>query len=262
MKTRVRPWVGIWRLAGLTRESICRFEKIRKLELDRPKSLTDESNSDSFEPVATERFHNLPPARQSAILHAAMAEFAAGGFAKAKMEDIAKAAGVTKGLLYYYFEDRDDLLATLYQQVSSTLRPLLSGLPRWPVKEQFWSWLEGVYAGVITTVLDQPVLMAFMVRILTDMAAGSIPPGFEKHMAATRNGVTDVIAAGQRCGAVRDDLPQGLLMMTAFSLMTACDRWITGEASSGRLTAFAAKPVLELYRSAFQPPRPARTRRQ
>ena len=46
-------------------------------------------------------------ARREAILDAALGEFAAKGYAGARIEDIARRAGVAKGALYLHFGDKD-----------------------------------------------------------------------------------------------------------------------------------------------------------
>jgi len=50
------------------------------------------------------------------ILQAARAVFARRGFAEARMEDIAGAAGLSKAALYLYFPGKDDLIAALLEQ--------------------------------------------------------------------------------------------------------------------------------------------------
>ena len=55
--------------------------------------------------------------RRKAILDAALAEFSAMGYASARMEDIARAAGVAKGTLYLYFQDKDGLFNALLRDV-------------------------------------------------------------------------------------------------------------------------------------------------
>ena len=47
--------------------------------------------------------------RRGAILAAALAEFSAKGFAAARLEDVAKRAGVAKGTIYLYFADKESL---------------------------------------------------------------------------------------------------------------------------------------------------------
>ncbi len=55
-------------------------------------------------------------ARPGEILDAALKVFAEKGFAAARMEDIAKRAGVTKGTIYLYFPSKEDVFKTLVRE--------------------------------------------------------------------------------------------------------------------------------------------------
>jgi AcrR family transcriptional regulator len=57
-----------------------------------------------------------PEARRQAIVEAAMGVFAQHGFDAATTDDIARAAGLSKGGLYWHFKSKDDILAALLQQ--------------------------------------------------------------------------------------------------------------------------------------------------
>jgi AcrR family transcriptional regulator len=52
-------------------------------------------------------------ARRDAILDAALDEFSAKGFAAARLDDVAKRAGVAKGTIYLYFADKENLFQEL-----------------------------------------------------------------------------------------------------------------------------------------------------
>jgi AcrR family transcriptional regulator len=52
-------------------------------------------------------------ARRDAILDAALDEFSAKGFASARLEDVAKRAGIAKGTIYLYFADKESLFQEL-----------------------------------------------------------------------------------------------------------------------------------------------------
>ncbi len=52
-------------------------------------------------------------ARRDAILEAALDEFSAKGFASARLDDVAKRAGVAKGTIYLYFADKESLFQEL-----------------------------------------------------------------------------------------------------------------------------------------------------
>ena len=55
-------------------------------------------------------------AKAQAILDSAAALFAKVGFPNAKMQDIAKACGATKSMLYHYFPTKDELLFAMLQE--------------------------------------------------------------------------------------------------------------------------------------------------
>ena len=56
-------------------------------------------------------------ARREAILAAALDEFSLRGFEAARLDDVAKRAGVAKGTIYLYFQDKE----TLFQELIRTM---------------------------------------------------------------------------------------------------------------------------------------------
>jgi AcrR family transcriptional regulator len=64
-------------------------------------------------------------ARRDAILAAALDEFAARGFEGARLDDVARRAGVAKGTIYLHFRDKE----TLFQElVRSSLSPFVAAM--------------------------------------------------------------------------------------------------------------------------------------
>jgi len=59
--------------------------------------------------------------RREAILAAALDEFSARGFAAARLDDVARRAGVAKGTIYLYFRDKEALFQELVRSVISPL---------------------------------------------------------------------------------------------------------------------------------------------
>jgi AcrR family transcriptional regulator len=62
------------------------------------------------------KFRRRKAARPGEIVEAAMAVFAERGFAAAKLDDIARRAGVSKGALYLYFETKEELFRAVVAQ--------------------------------------------------------------------------------------------------------------------------------------------------
>jgi len=63
-----------------------------------------------------------PEESRAAILQAAVREFSQEGVAGARTDAIARAAGVNKALLYYYFQDKETLYGAVLDQVFGGLR--------------------------------------------------------------------------------------------------------------------------------------------
>src|SRR5215218_1243829 len=66
-----------------------------------------------------------PEARRAAILSAALDEFTARGYEGARLDDVAKRAGVAKGTIYLYFADKEALFQDL---VRSMVHPVIGTL--------------------------------------------------------------------------------------------------------------------------------------
>jgi len=62
------------------------------------------------------RWQRRKAARPAEILSAALDCFAERGFAATRLEDIAARAGVTKGTLYLYFPNKEELFKALVRQ--------------------------------------------------------------------------------------------------------------------------------------------------
>lgn len=85
-------------------------------------------------PHSEPRWHRRKEARPTEILDAALEEFGARGFAAARLEDIARRAGCTKGTIFLYFQGKEDLLKALTRHVV---------VPRLELAEQIVEQHEG-----------------------------------------------------------------------------------------------------------------------
>jgi len=73
--------------------------------------------------VAKPRWRRRKDARPEEIISAALEVFADRGFAATKLEDVARRAGVTKGTIYLYFENKEALFKALIRQ---TIVPVIA----------------------------------------------------------------------------------------------------------------------------------------
>ncbi|HSP46636.1 MAG TPA: TetR/AcrR family transcriptional regulator [Clostridiaceae bacterium] len=59
-------------------------------------------------------FEKLDPEKKERILNAALEEFAKSGYKNASTNEIVKKAGISKGILFHYFKDKQNLFYYLY----------------------------------------------------------------------------------------------------------------------------------------------------
>src|SRR5450756_543408 len=78
------------------------------------------------------KWKRRPGERPGEILDAALRVFAARGYGATRLEDVAAAAGVTKGTIYYYFKNKEDILdrlvASRNQEVFADLKTLMGSI--------------------------------------------------------------------------------------------------------------------------------------
>src|ERR1700743_3456596 len=68
------------------------------------------------QPLPNTRWTRRKQARPAEILDAALTVFAEKGYAGTRMDDIAKCAGVTKGTIYLYFENKEAVFKALVRE--------------------------------------------------------------------------------------------------------------------------------------------------
>ena len=73
--------------------------------------------------LAKPRWRRRKDARPEEIISAALEVFTDRGFAATKLEEVARRAGVTKGTIYLYFEDKEALFKALIRQ---TIVPVIA----------------------------------------------------------------------------------------------------------------------------------------
>src|SRR5437762_7531540 len=71
--------------------------------------------------MARPRFEKLDPKLRASILNVAAIEFAEHGYEAASYNRIIERSGLSKGAIYYYFDDKEDLYATVLRDALQRL---------------------------------------------------------------------------------------------------------------------------------------------
>ncbi len=103
--------------------------------------------------------------RRQQILDAAQQVFAAKGFEGASIKDLAKAAKISPGLLYWYFKDKADLLVSLLtERIETALGQLPESVSFDAPPAEFLPQFARFYIGTF----EQPMNMALFKVVITN----------------------------------------------------------------------------------------------
>ena len=67
-------------------------------------------------PKSKEQFEEIRTEKRSLIMHTALELFAEKGYHQTSISQIAKSAGISKGLMYNYFDSKEALLGEIFQE--------------------------------------------------------------------------------------------------------------------------------------------------
>ncbi len=85
----------------------------------------------------TEKFFNLEEEKQDRIINAAMKEFSNRGYAQASTNEIVKQAGISKGLIFHYFQNKQGLFLFLYDYAMEKMMSEIGSRMDWEERDIF-----------------------------------------------------------------------------------------------------------------------------
>lgn len=156
--------------------------------------------------MPTPTWDRLSSERRDAIVTAAEAEFGAKGFSRGSLNVIAREAGVAKGSLFQYFDDKIDLFAHLSDLASVRIGAAMAkyNAPL-PWSDDYWGALAMSLDAWVAHFRDHPVDLALTaaVNLEPDTAARvAVRDAVNRHYLA---GLHSLIDRGVDAGAVRAD---------------------------------------------------------
>jgi TetR/AcrR family transcriptional regulator, fatty acid metabolism regulator protein len=165
------------------------------------------------------------------ILEAAVRAFAAKGYHACRVGDIAEEAGVAYGLLYHYFDSKEEVLRSIFRQTWTDMLGTIREIEQLdiPAREQ----LRKVVELVLRTWKRDPDLVRVLVREVT--RSGELQQQIEEIEQAFQ-ALERIVERGQREGDFRPEVNPRL---AAWILYGAMEEILTGWAL-GRLDDAAA----------------------
>lgn len=112
------------------------------------------------------RWQRRPEERPGELIEAALRVFAERGYSATRLEDVAAAAGVSKGAIYHYFESKEELLSRALQRRIDTItadvdtkladqsQPVSAKL-RFVLRELWRHWVRPESGAVFTLLIGE-----------------------------------------------------------------------------------------------------------
>lgn len=158
--------------------------------------------------IGQPKFRRRKADRPAEIVAAALEVFAEKGFAAARLDEIARRAGVSKGAVYLYFETKEDIFRAV---VGQALAPNIAAIRAMALAHPgpLPVLLRAVLARV-AEVADTSPVGGVLKMVVAE--AGNFPEiarvWYEALVSQAMGAMTDVIAAAQARGEVRPGDPR------------------------------------------------------
>jgi AcrR family transcriptional regulator len=160
--------------------------------------------------------------KRRAILDAAIRVFARQGFHAARVSDIAREAGVAYGLVYHYFDSKEQMLNELFSERWSLLLDAISqadvelASPR--------DKLEAAAGFIIESYRHDPELMKVIIVEVT-RAANTFGRTHLPEIRQAYDQIAKIVADAQEAGEFRDDVSPDFAAMLFYG---AIEQLLTG----------------------------------
>ena len=144
-----------------------------------------------------------PVDRRRQILDAAIRVFARQGFHACRVSDIAREAGVAYGLVYHYFNSKDQVLNELFVERWSLLLAAIEEVDSRPIPPR--EKLDAVAGFIIDSYRHDPELMKVIIVEVT-RAANSFGRTHLPEISQAYDLIAKIVRDAQAAGDFRDDV--------------------------------------------------------
>jgi AcrR family transcriptional regulator len=164
------------------------------------------------------------PDKRRAILDAAITVFARQGFHSARVSDVAAEAGVAYGLVYHYFDSKEQMLNELFSERWKLLLEASQEMQRRDASPR--DKLRGVASFIIESYRHEPELMKVIIVEVT-RAANSFGRTHLPEIRAAYDVVAGIVSDAQETGEFRDDVdPDFAAMLFYGAIEQLLSGWI------------------------------------
>lgn len=167
-------------------------------------------------------FFNLPEAKRQRIFRAAVAEFAAHPYPQASINRIVARAGIAKGSLYQYFEDKRDLFRYCLQHIGEEKMAYLAPVLAQADALSFFELLRALYREGLRFAIEHPQYAAIGQQLLAAKDSPIVAEALIESEKAGEAFFATLLGKAIARGDVRADIPRAL----AASLLARLNAWV------------------------------------
>ena len=173
------------------------------------------------------RQERLDDAKRERLMEAAMEEFAERGIESASYNKIIERSGLSKGTVYYYFDNKDSLLLTVLDEICDSFHRAIGDLKLPDTKEEYWTAAREYNSRTIRFFFENPRIWRVLLQISKD--APNMGGQLEPVRGRITRSMDDLLLRGQEIGAVRNDIPLDTVQRLMHELGKIMSAGIVGE---------------------------------
>ena len=200
------------------------------------------------------RYESIDESLKTRILDVSKGEFGAHGYEGASYNKIIQKIGISKGSMYYYFENKEDLFVTCFldeARLAGILSFEMNKLSEVVDHDVYWDSIKMISSQQCNDVLHHPLFMSLMRQLVS---LGSDHPIFRK-LNAECEGLSEygelmsLLEHGVQIGAIRDDVPLNVLIR----MNTEYEVWLLQEMQEERLNEQqVVDKFFEMFKQLFE----------
>lgn len=177
--------------------------------------------------------------KEKAILESAIKLFSSKGYHSTKMEEVAKQAKMSKGLIYFYYKNKEDLYMAVTKKAFDELHVVFKNTAKTKGKsgiELITDLVHNFFSFTLDNRMFHEAILNFLgIMALYDderlrqkidpliLQSSNFSKLLETHSSAARIG-TQIISQGIEDGSIRNDLQPEITFYTIWTLMVGYER--------------------------------------
>ncbi len=210
------------------------------------------------------RFYRLDDDRRTSILDSAATEFGERGFEAASYNRIIERAGLSKGAMYYYFDDKQDLYITVLSDAIERFLEAIDPPTNFADPDDFWVKMEKMYATGLGFLVANPRAAALARSFVSAPRGVDTLPAVDELNQKAHRWMQALVTMGQGVNAVRTDIDSEVIALSIFALGESMNNHALdqlpqikgqpeGEVAVARWVDATAALLIEMIRRLAQP---------